>query len=573
MSDSKAFIFNIHRDGALQRTERLDQDVVKVGSHDKSHLFIDDPAVSRVHALIERTADGVVIMDLGSGRGTSVNGARVNKAPLRHKDRIQLGSTEIEFLTHEEKPKTVAAAEIVPDEVIYARRFLSKPAKTDGSVEIAILFRDFVMHEEIFQPPKTVTIGSSKEATYGIEHASAGELFELISVPEGGGEPLLQFAAGMEGEVYVDTQRMSLDEARSNGVAKPAGKAAAIALGKDTRARIVFGDVVVFIHRSTRPVVALPPAPGALRGVGYTVASFVLHAIFLMLVFLLPDDFGRMGLDGFDQQNRFVQLMMQDEEEEEEEPPPTDDDDEEPEASAGDEGQAGDERVEEEDRQMAVERTDPTQREIELADERVMERGALQVLNEMGPTSIFGDTASGMDDLMAIGQESGADLGAAFGSRGLAGAGVGVGGGGVAGRTAIGGGQFGVGGQAARQEGRRVARISEREQRQVAVTPGNPEVRGQLDREIIQRVIREHRREIRACYEAELQRNENLRGRVAIEFVIAPDGSVASAQVAESSLNSREVENCVTNRMRRWRFPEPRGGGIVRVTYPFDFTT
>jgi hypothetical protein len=32
------------------------------------------------------------------------------------------------------------------------------------------------------------------------------------------------------------------------------------------------------------------------------------------------------------------------------------------------------------------------------------------------------------------------------------------------------------------------------------------------------------------------------------------------------------VENCVVQSVRRWEFPKPMGGGIVIVSYPFNFT-
>jgi hypothetical protein len=32
------------------------------------------------------------------------------------------------------------------------------------------------------------------------------------------------------------------------------------------------------------------------------------------------------------------------------------------------------------------------------------------------------------------------------------------------------------------------------------------------------------------------------------------------------------VENCVVQAVRRWEFPKPLGGGIVIVSYPFNFT-
>jgi len=33
------------------------------------------------------------------------------------------------------------------------------------------------------------------------------------------------------------------------------------------------------------------------------------------------------------------------------------------------------------------------------------------------------------------------------------------------------------------------------------------------------------------------------------------------------------VHACVQRRVRQWRFPEPKGGGTVRVSYPWIFTS
>ncbi|MBX5480316.1 MAG: AgmX/PglI C-terminal domain-containing protein [Myxococcaceae bacterium] len=41
--------------------------------------------------------------------------------------------------------------------------------------------------------------------------------------------------------------------------------------------------------------------------------------------------------------------------------------------------------------------------------------------------------------------------------------------------------------------------------------------------------------------------------------------------IAETSLQDAEVEQCILSRINRWRFPEPRGGGVVAVNYPWIF--
>jgi hypothetical protein len=69
----------------------LDRDVVKVGKLSSAHLCLDHPSVSRMHAVIETTAEGSTIIDLGSTTGTRVNGEKINKASFRDGDEIQIG--------------------------------------------------------------------------------------------------------------------------------------------------------------------------------------------------------------------------------------------------------------------------------------------------------------------------------------------------------------------------------------------------------------------------------------------------------------------------------------------------
>ena len=56
-------------------------------------------------------------------------------------------------------------------------------------------------------------------------------------------------------------------------------------------------------------------------------------------------------------------------------------------------------------------------------------------------------------------------------------------------------------------------------------------------------------------------------------FTIAANGMVQSASVTETTLKNSEVERCITAKIRTWKFPKPKGGGIVIVKYPFIFKT
>ncbi len=95
-------------------------------------------------------------------------------------------------------------------------------------------------------------------------------------------------------------------------------------------------------------------------------------------------------------------------------------------------------------------------------------------------------------------------------------------------------------------------------------------VEGGLDRDEIMAVIQRHLGQIRFCYESGLQQTPGLSGRVAVKWVISGSGHVSSANVANSSLKNQTVEGCIVQRLKSWKFPEPRGGVNVRVNFPFN---
>jgi hypothetical protein len=111
-----------------------------------------------------------------------------------------------------------------------------------------------------------------------------------------------------------------------------------------------------------------------------------------------------------------------------------------------------------------------------------------------------------------------------------------------------------------------------KESGEIGLGPERPEVTGSIDPELIRKVVHEHRAQIRTCYETQLNARPDLSGKLVAAWTIDPAGAVTESHTQETTLRDRNVEGCVAARIRTWRFPIPKGGGEVFVTYPFIFT-
>src|SRR6266851_749177 len=106
----------------------------------------------------------------------------------------------------------------------------------------------------------------------------------------------------------------------------------------------------------------------------------------------------------------------------------------------------------------------------------------------------------------------------------------------------------------------------------IGLGPGRPQVTGSIDPELIRKVVHEHRAQIRTCYETQLNAKPDLAGTLVSAWTIDQSGAVTEAHTQESTMRDHTVEQCVASRIKTWRFPIPKGGGEVFVTYPFIFT-
>jgi transcriptional regulator with GAF, ATPase, and Fis domain len=91
--------------GPLGGTVRaLTDGSLSLGRDTANQIMIGDRAVSRLHCTITHVSPDVYeISDLESHNGTFVNGIQITRTPIRHGDRIRVGSSEFAFLTGEDE--------------------------------------------------------------------------------------------------------------------------------------------------------------------------------------------------------------------------------------------------------------------------------------------------------------------------------------------------------------------------------------------------------------------------------------------------------------------------------------
>lgn len=112
-----------------------------LGRGDEAGLVIDDPEISRAHAVLGSTAKGLEVEDLGSLNGTWVNGERITSAtPLAPGDVIKIGTTRIEVLSVAEGHSRHAVSRDAP----LQRASPTPVAAEDELRPVSALFADIV---------------------------------------------------------------------------------------------------------------------------------------------------------------------------------------------------------------------------------------------------------------------------------------------------------------------------------------------------------------------------------------------------------------------------------------------
>ena len=197
----------------LHHDLELSEGQFAVGRNASCQLSLDDPLVSRRHALLTVSVDGVTIEDLQSRNGVVVNGQKIGgRVALTAGDRIVIGAQELTLLQGRDiAPETASAAigkRTLPKMAAASDRSSdpSFESPSDGDPEPSMIRRADAFHLLGSVAEKALAMGRADEA----ERLLASALADVIEASRAGKRlavPLVDMAARFSAKLASSTAK------------------------------------------------------------------------------------------------------------------------------------------------------------------------------------------------------------------------------------------------------------------------------------------------------------------------------------------------------------------------------
>ncbi|MGE4131072.1 MAG: AgmX/PglI C-terminal domain-containing protein [Bdellovibrionales bacterium] len=473
-----------------------------------------------------------------------------------------------------------------------------KPHK--GSVvEVIVAWGDRILSSTHFSKHGSVFMSSAEDADVFVPIISSRSKFELLKI---GAQVSVCLTQEMSGELVRDGESLTLNDLAKQNKIRDAGSHFEYDLRQGEMLRIglqndLLSVYVRFVAETPKPLVAplLDMSSSEVTGVILAIAISAILGLYMNIYTpssLLDDEAKleepiRKATIKFEKK-KIIQVDMEKKQEkpvEDKKPQQVRKSQQAVVESKGDPGQAGgvkkDDKLKEKPKKMVSSReqgkavkTAPKEgANMKSQKPDPTKMGLLGVFANKGTQKQINKAYSGSGDLVGMADEATGYAGNAenrngdnFGGKlketgsGRGSGTVGIAGVGTKGRG-TGGTGYGTGG------------IGTKGSVQINVGGQDADFSGGMDREAIRRVIREHLREIRTCYERELQRTPDLYGKVVIQWDIEEGGRVSSAGVKRNELGNDTVGDCIVSRLRTWKFPDPPKDQVGRVSFPFVFSS
>ncbi len=444
-------------------------------------------------------------------------------------------------------------------------------------LRIGVIQGGKIIEERLIKKRETVTIGQGSKNTIVIPVSNLPPSFAVFEMKGSG--YVLRFTDQMAGRLSSGETQLDFAALKTQGLAKKDRDAYAVPLAETAKGKIALGEVTLLFQFVTPPPEAPKPVlPDIAKG---SIWHTIDKVFFGILMACLVVDFGTVQAVSMREKkeeteltleelpDRFVKMIIPDKPREEKKPKTEV-------AEAGDakkdDGKKGDDKPKAGDGKPKgpAGPVDAQARRDAIA-KGVANKGLLKMLGAIGEG---GPGGGAIEDVLGSGAGSNDIASALAGAGGVGVAtadGLAEGGGrkGGGSGTAAGIGDLATSGGAGAAGGlgeKKAAAITGR-----VIDSGGPEVdSSSCDRDAISRYVKRNLRAIQSCYERELKRNVNLKGKVVIRFTIGETGRViGQPEVEEDTLGNEQVVSCIRNTIRMWMFPIK--DNECPVAYPFVF--
>lgn len=98
-------------------------------------------------------------------------------------------------------------------------------------------------------------------------------------------------------------------------------------------------------------------------------------------------------------------------------------------------------------------------------------------------------------------------------------------------------------------------------------------IKEDADKDLIDKPRLSRFSDFKKCYQDESQKNNSLNGRVVVFFLINDQGKVKSSKIISTTLNNKDVEDCLIKTLNAMTFKPTPLGTIAEITYPFVFVS
>lgn len=476
-------------------------------------------------------------------------------------------------------------------------------------LELTVLWGDHILDVSNYYDEALITVGESPRNEYIIPSIGISDEFPLVNINEDG-SATLAFTEKMSGTVRARDKVYDVSQLQKEKFVKRQAEYYTLKLQQDDFAKLSIGNVNFFMLY-VKPAPRIKPPPFMQKDpllIRTTIGSTLLFLLLMIGLSLLPQPVP-VTIDEIPE--RFQKIVIK---KRPKIPSPKDGVVAKGEApkqggsvsgeggpAAGAEGEAGkkDAPKKPEKTQTAQTRSKPKEaqntqptpkparptpnRKVVDADKakkvgllKAFSQGAAskEAQNLLGGVGAGPEGTGGFDDFgKAVEGAKGQTLEQSGGASGKGLKGVQAGGGGktvgIDGPSTggLGRGRFGEGpGEGVSGPGR----LGQKGEHAINIVSENVQVLSGLSKDIINMVVARHRSEIRSCYEAALQRNPGLRGKVTMAFNIQPNGIVSYAAVKESTVGDAGLGNCIAGKIKTWVFPKPEAPVVTEVSaYPF----